>query len=116
MRSKLTYADLNPPATEAECLQWQTACLIAAARRAAAHEARKASSPTVRLRALAYRAVGDKERFTQYVRSGQLSNTLKWIAVESGAEFSCRAERSLIDGTPCAVVVTLKQRATRPKK
>ena len=109
----LTFRDLDPPATDEECELFKTPNVIAWQHRRKAWLTRRAQGPTGRLRVLAYRDPGAQERFTAYVRPAQLSAIIAAVRVTTGAEFSCATEHSVIDGAPCAVIVTLISKATR---
>lgn len=111
----MKWADLNPPATDAECNQWPTPRLVYLARRRAANDARKLAGPAHALRVLAYREPGESHLFSQYQRGAQLSSLMLEANIATGAEFSTHVERSLVDDSVTGVRVSLKRRATRGK-
>lgn len=109
----LKWAELDPPASDEECRRWSTPALIQRARNSAARRESLKSGPTHRLRCLAYQHEGSQNRFPQYTRPAQLSAAIQGVSIATGAIFSCSTERDLVNGEPCAVIVTLTKRATR---
>lgn len=111
----MKWAELDPPATDAECAAWPTPRLIYLSRRRAAKDARKLAGPMHALRMLAYREPGESVLLTQYVRGSQASPLIREVNIATGAELSTHVERSLVDDSVTGVRITLTARATRGK-
>lgn len=109
----MKWAELDPPATDAECAQWHSPRLVYLARRRAANDARRVAGPMHALRALAFLEPGESVLFADYVRGSQASPLIREVNIATGAEMSTHVERSLVDDSIAGVRVTLKSRATR---
>lgn len=75
--------------------------------RAKAWEMHRATGPSGQLRSLAQGAVGDSVLLEGYTSSKQISQLIASVSVSEGVQFTCKLERSLVDGSPVGVRVTL---------
>ncbi len=72
-----------------------------------AREADASAAPMTKLRTLA-RTIGASHTFKQYKRSSQMSAMIAAVSEETGATFTCKLERDLIDGSIAGVRVMYK--------
>jgi hypothetical protein len=110
---RLTYNDLQPGATCREAEDHETPARILKARQRRAIALKKAAGPAHQIRALALQPAGASRVFPQYRAGCDCTSVLALVSTQTGAAFSTSVERSVVDGEPIGVRVTVRKSATR---
>ncbi len=72
-----------------------------------AWEEHRNNGPVGQLRVLCQGAVGDSILLKGYTRSSAISPLIAYVSVLEGVQLTCKLARSLVDGSPEGVRVTL---------